>query len=140
MVMDARPLIIGGLLFAAMGVVHGLLTALDVRRPTQFTPRDDAVRIAMRSTTIRFFRARTSVWDAWLGFNLSHSLGLFVFGAATVWLGLNLERVQPSPGLLAMPAVVGLCYVFLAVRFWFYLPALGAAVATACFLATWWRV
>jgi hypothetical protein len=137
--MDARPLVVGGLMFLVMGVVHGLLTAADVRRPTQFTPKDDAVRIAMRSTTIRFFRARTTVWDAWLGFNLSHSLGLLVFGAATAWLGLNLDRVQPSAALLAMPAVVGLAYVFLAVRFWFYLPALGALAATACFVVAWWR-
>jgi len=137
--MNGQPFVVGGLLFAVMGIVHGVLTAADVRRPTLFTPKDDAVRVAMTSTNIRFMRARTSVWNAWLGFNLSHSLGLLVFGVATVWLGLNVERIQASKALLAMPSLVGLAYVFLAVRFWFYLPAIGATVATACLVAGWWR-
>lgn len=136
--MDARPLIAGGVMFVAMGIVHGLLTIADVYRPTQFTPRDDSVRLAMRSTTIRFFRARASVWDAWLGFNLSHSLGLLVFGAATTWLGLNGERIHASNTMLAMPALVAFAYLLVAVRFWFYLPAIGATVATACIIASWW--
>ena len=138
MIIDGRPLVVGGLMFLVMGLVHGLVTIADVRRPTQFTPKDDSVRLAMRSTTIRFFRAHATVWDAWLGFNLSHSLGLFVFGAAAAWLGLNLDVVQASKTLLAIPVLVGLVYVLLAIRFWFYLPAIGAILATACFVATWW--
>lgn len=136
--MSGHLLIIGGLLFAGMGLVHGLASLADVFRPTQFTPADDRVRLAMQSTNVRFLRARASVWNAWLGFNLSHSLGLLVFGAASIGLGLWLERLPGSRPLLAAPAVISLAYLALALRFWFWAPAALFAVATACFAAAWW--
>ncbi|MBM4134512.1 MAG: hypothetical protein FJ245_12195 [Nitrospira sp.] len=136
--MSKLLLICGGLVFVGMGLVHGLVSGADVLRPTQFTPVDDSVRLGMKSTTVRFLKARATVWDAWLGFNLSHSLGMLVFGAAAVWFGLNLERVPVSSAALAAPVVIGLLYLLLAVRFWFWAPAVSSAIATACFVAAWW--
>jgi hypothetical protein len=136
--MSSLLLIIGGLVFFGMGLVHGLVSGADVLRPTQFAPVDDSVRLAMESTTVRFLGARANVWEAWLGFNLSHSLGMLIFGAASVWLGLNLERIQVSSAALAAPVVIGLIYLVLSVRFWFWAPAVSSAIATACFVAAWW--
>lgn len=137
--MAGQLLIIGGSLFVLMGIVHGSVSFDDVFRPAQFTPLDDSVREAMKATGVRFARGRTSMWDAWLGFNLSHSVGLLIFGAATVWFGVNVRDLAPSPAVLAIPAVVGLTYFALAVRFWFFAPAIGFAAATACFVIAWWR-
>jgi len=131
-------LIFGGFIFVIMGVVHGLLSVIDVFRPTQFTPKDDSVRLAMKSTTVKFLSARANVWEAWLGFNISHSLGMLVFGAAVIWLGLNLEHFKVTSAALLIPAVIGLIYLLLSVRFWFYAPAVASAIATACFVAAWW--
>jgi len=131
-------LILGGFIFVIMGVVHGLLSVIDVFRPTQFTPKDDSVRLAMKSTTVKFLSARANVWEAWLGFNISHSLGMLVFGAAVIWLGLNLEHFKVTSAALLIPAVIGLIYLLLSVRFWFYAPAVASAIATACFVAAWW--
>ena len=136
--MASRLLIIGGGIFALMGGVHALLALLDVVRPTRFAPRDDAVRRAMQATSVRFSRGRAGMWDAWLGFNISHGVGLLLVGAGAVWLGLHAERVGVTRSALAVPVAVGLIYVLLALRFWFYVPALGFAVATACFAAAWW--
>jgi len=129
---------LGGFIFVIMGVVHGLLAAVDVFRPTQFTPKDDAVRLAMKSTNVRFLSARANVWEAWLGFNISHGLGMLVFGAAVIWLGLNLEHFEVTSAALLLPVVIGLIYLLLSVRFWFYAPAVSFAIATACFVAAWW--
>jgi hypothetical protein len=137
--MADQLLILGGSLFALMGIVHGSVSFADVFRPAQFTPLDDSVREAMKSTGVRFARGRTSMWDAWLGFNLSHSAGLLIFGATTIWLGRNLTDLAPSQAVLAIPAGVGLIYLALAVRFWFFAPAIGFAAATVCFVAAWWR-
>jgi hypothetical protein len=131
-------LIIGGSIFALMGILHGLVAVIDVFRPRQFTPVDDSVQLAMKSTNVRFLKARASMWDAWLGFNISHSLGLFVFGGAIVWLGLSIAHIEIAKSVLFIPVVIGLIYFFLSVRFWFYAPTLASAVATACFFTAWW--
>jgi hypothetical protein len=136
--MSSLLLIVGGLTFVGMGLVHGLVSVADVFRPTQFAPVDDSVRTAMKSTTVRFLRARASVWDAWLGFNISHSLGMLIFGAASVWLGLNLEHVQASGTALVVCVVVAFSYLVLSVRFWFWAPVVASAFATVCFVAAWW--
>jgi hypothetical protein len=137
--MGSQLLIIGGSIFAFMGGVHGLLSVVDVFRPTQFAPIDDLARLAMKSTGVRFSGGRANMWEAWLGFNISHGLGMLLFGAAGVWLGLNLEHVEVERAVLAIPVGIGLIYFLLSVRFWFYAPAVGSAVATACFVAAWWR-
>jgi hypothetical protein len=136
--MVSLALLIGGLIFVMMGVVHGVLAVIDVFQPTQFTPVDDSVRMAMKSTTVRFLRARANVWDAWLGFNISHGIGMVVFGSAVVWLGLNLQHVASVDIALAGPVIVGFIYLLLSVRFWFYAPAVASSVATAFFVAGWW--
>jgi hypothetical protein len=123
-----------GAVLAVMGLLHFLYTLLDTRAPRYFTPSDDSVRLAMHHSTLRFARGRTSMWDSWLGFNLSHGLGAFVFGAAAIYV----PRIAPQPHaglvLLALTAISA-TYLATAVRFWFYKPVIGAALATALFLA-----
>src|SRR5262245_57650141 len=136
--MVSALLIIGGSIFAFMGGGHAALALVDVIRPTWFAPSDDAVRLAMKSTGVRLTGGRANMWDAWLGFNLSHGLGVFLFGAATGWLGLNIEHVAVARWVLALVVVIGLIYFLLSVRFWFFAPAVGSAIATTCFVAAWW--
>jgi hypothetical protein len=134
----ASPLVlIGGCIFVLMGAGHALLSILDVFHPTQFAPLDDSVRLAMRSSGVRLARARTDMWSAWLGFNISHGLGVAIFGAAAAWLGLHIEQIEVARSVLAVSAAIGLAYFLLSVRFWFYAPAIGSAVATACFVTAW---
>ena len=131
-------LVIGGSIVALMGAGHAVVTVIDVARPTQFTPIDDSVRESMKSTGLRFARGRTNMWDAWLGFNISHGLGVFIFGAVVIVLGSNcLAPIELSKTVLLAPVVIGLIYFCLAVRFWFYLPAIGIAIATSCFMLAW---
>lgn len=136
--MASWAVIIGGFIFVGLGVVHGVLAIADAFRPTQFTPMNDSVRLAMESTGVRFTRGRASMWDAWLGFNISHSLGMLIFGASAVWLGWNLETIGDSQFILLIPAGASLIYFLLSLRFWFYAPAIASGIATACFLAAYW--
>lgn len=66
--------IVDGGLYVLLGSLHGLYTLLDIRQPRRFAPRDQAVRHAMAGTTVRLTRGRATMWNAWLGFNLSHRL------------------------------------------------------------------
>lgn len=131
-------LVIGGAIFALIGGGHALLSIADVFRPRQLSPMDDSVRLAMKSTGVRLTRGGANMWDAWLGFNISHGMGVFLFGAAVCWVGLTWNTVELARSILMLPVIIGLIYFVLSVRFWFYAPAVGSAIASACFVAAWW--
>ena len=128
-------LTIGGTLFLVLGVLHGALTLRDLTRPRAFTPTDDAVRIAMQSTRLRL-NPRANFWEAWLGFNFSHSLGLVLFGGGLVLLAqLHFPVFAASALLQGIAVAVAAVYLVLALRFWFWGPALGAGLSLSCILA-----
>jgi len=78
-------LAIGGSIFLVLATLHGVLALRDVANPRAFTPTDDAVRVAMQGTRLAF-NPRANLWQAWLGFNLSHSLGVALFGGRRLGL------------------------------------------------------
>lgn len=87
--------IAGAIPFVLAGAVHGLATLVDTIRPRFFTPIERSVRPVLDSTGIRFRElfpggsGAPSLWRAWLGFNLSHSLGLSVFGLFCLLLAVH---------------------------------------------------
>jgi hypothetical protein len=112
------------------------LTLRDLHAPSSFTPTDDTLRRAMAEAPLRL-APQTTIWNAWLGFNLSHSLGLLVFAGL---LGTRAFTDSGTAGetvfLRVGPVVVGATYVVLALRFWFWVPAVLSAAGTVCFIAS----
>jgi hypothetical protein len=132
----ARVLLaIGGTLFLVLGALHGLLTLRDLSTPRAFTPTDDSVRIAMQGARLAF-NPRVNLWQAWLGFNLSHSLGVTLFGGALLLLAwLRFPVFAASHLLQGAAVVVAATYLVLSLRFWFWGPALGSGLSLLCILA-----
>ncbi len=122
-----------GAVIGVMGLLHLVYTLLDIRRPRYFAPSDDSVRLAMQASTMRFARGRTSMWSFWLGFNVSHSIGAIVLGAAAIYVPGIAPPEQRVFVFLAL-AVAAIAYLVTALRFWFYKPTIGVAVATALFV------
>jgi hypothetical protein len=130
--MSALLYALGGVIFILLGVLHGAYTLADVRRPRRLAPVDATVTAAMRGTGVRLARGSTiTMWQAWIGFNLSHSLGAIVFGAAAAAWSLW----PATPALAALPALVGLLYGAIGWRCWFWVPNTGIAIATLCLTA-----
>ncbi len=75
------------------------------------------------------------MWDAWLGFNISHGLGAAVFGALAIVVAVYQGGALAQPWVLLAMTGVSAIYLAVASRFWFYVPALGIGLATACFAA-----
>jgi hypothetical protein len=126
----------GAALFGLLGVTHGVLTLRDLQVPRSFTPTDEHVRRAMAEAWLRL-APRTTIWDAWLGFNLSHSLGLVVFGTFGGALAVaDFNMVAQNPLLRFSAVVVGLLYLVLALRFWFRVPSVLSGVGTLCFVVS----
>ena len=132
--MPAILLVGGGSIFGVLGLLHAWFTFRDMARPRRLVPEDPAVADAMAATGLRLARGGTTMWRSWVGFNFSHSLGLLVFAAGTIALGLGLDSVRVPQSLLILPPAIGSAYVLLAVRYWFRIPAAGTALGTLCFM------
>ena len=136
--MTSYWLIAGGAVFAILGVLHAFYTLADISRPRRLVPDNAAVIQSMSTSGLRLAGGRTTMWRTWVGFNFSHSLGLIVFGAGCIAIGLSLVSLTlPKAGLLA-PVAIGSIYFLLAVLYWFRVPALCAAAGTLCFIVAWW--
>lgn len=123
------------------GGLHAVATLLDAVRPTFFTPIENAERSGMEGAGMRFRAlfpgdaARPSLWRFWLGFNLSHGLGVFVFGLFCLLIATHdFSLVQSIGGLRALTIAIPAAYLTISLFFWFYVPALVATASTACFI------
>ena len=135
--MSGWLLAIGGAIFVLFGVLHAWYTYTDIAAPRRLVPTDPAVREAMMRTDLRLARGATSLWNTWVGFNFSHSLGLVLYGGASLALGLRLSQLAPPRTMLLLPPAIGAIYFGLALRYWFRVPAAGAGAGTLCMLAAW---
>lgn len=124
-------LVLAAAVFLLLGTAHGVLTLRDLKLPRTFTPTDESVLEAMRASRLAIHPS-ANLWRAWLGFNLSHSLGLLVFGGVLAFLALvELERFTAQPIVQLGCIAVTASYLALAIRFWFSKPAIAAAIALA---------
>jgi hypothetical protein len=136
--------IVGAAIFMAAGGGHAALALVDLLRPTFFTPIDDPIRSAMQTTTFRFRSfwpgaadgtdVTPTIWRLWLGFNVIHGIGAFVFGLVCVLIAAHDFALVESIGALRpLTIAVSASYFALALRFWFYVPAVATGSALACF-------
>ena len=120
---------------AAIVFALGALHLFHTYRGPLLHPRDEGVKDAMERSTLRITR-ETTVWRAYVGFNVTHSLGLMLFGAIYLWLALVV------PGLLFGSlflqflglAMLAACTV-LARRYFFSVPFRAIVLATALYVA-----
>jgi hypothetical protein len=128
--------ITGASIFLILGMFHGVLTLQDLRNPRTFTPPDEALRQAMENSSIAI-NPQTNLWKAWLGFNLSHSLGLVMFGGTFVAIGLfDFGMFAHSYWLQSCVLFISVAYLIMSLKFWFDKPAIGSGIALACFVVT----
>jgi hypothetical protein len=127
-------LIAGSSIFLLLGAIHGVLTLKDLGNPRYFTPRDVKLRTAMEHSTIAL-HPKINLWQAWLGFNLSHSLGLIMFGGAFLYLSIFHSSLFSQSSLLqACSILVSAAYLIMSLRFWFSNPAIGSGISMGCFI------
>ena len=127
----------GAVPFLVLGIAHALATPLEPGQAKGLAPRDPAYGQSMAQQTIRLTR-RTNLWLAWVGFNLSHSLGAVLFGVVVLLAGGTAEAFRANAALFVpFAVVVSALYLAIGLRCWFRTPIVGIAVATACFVASW---
>jgi hypothetical protein len=126
-----------GLILLGAGIYGFLATAHLIYTffSNKFDARDPRVIEAMKGTSLVLTR-RLTMWNAWIGFNGSHSLGGMLFSAVYLLLGFgHMDLLRSSPSFLILAIVFSLGYLALGLRYWFRTPTLGVAIATTCFIA-----
>ena len=101
----------------------------------QLIPVDGQLETAMKRVAVRI-SSETTMWKVWVGFNVSHSMGLILFGLIYGYLTVyRWDVLQKSYFLAGLGLVVLVSYVVLARVFWFSDPLIGVSVATLLYLA-----
>ena len=127
----------GGTVFALLCGLHALGALADSVAPRWFTPVDDGLREAMKGTGVAFHPGR-AMWDAWLGFNVSHGLGGFFFGLLCVLVAADdLAVAHTFAPLFPLTIFMSTAYLLLSIRFWFYGPAIGSALGLGFFVSSY---
>jgi hypothetical protein len=101
----------------------------------ELTPIDGQLEMAMKHAAPRI-SSETTMWKAWVGFNVSHSMGLMLFGMIYGYLAVcRWDVLQRSYFLAAVGLLVLVSYVVLARVFWFSDPLIGVSAATLLYVA-----
>jgi len=128
--------ILGTVPFILLGAIHILYSVRDAWSPKKLTPYDDSVRVSMQRSTLALTR-QTTMWRAWLGFNISHGIGVLFFGLIYLTLAISDFALITRITLLQYFALtVSVSYLVLSVKFWFHIPTIGSGIGTACFLVS----
>jgi hypothetical protein len=127
----------GAVPFLVLGTAHAMATPRAPQEARGLSPSDPQLAEAMTKSRLRLTR-RTDMWRAWVGFNLSHSLGVLAFGSFVVLTGSRAAVFDAqAPACVPFAVVVAAGYLWLACRYWFRTPIIGCALSLAFFLASW---
>ena len=127
----------GALPFVVLGLLHARATPFATTDRKGLSPSDPALAEAMARGRVLLTK-RVDVWNGWVGFNLSHSLGAVAFGAFVLAVGRSAESFGAQAAVCG-PLAVAVSGAFLAIglRYWFRTPIAGCAIAFACFALSW---
>ena len=119
---------------AAVMLLLGFVHLLYTFRGPKFYPRDPALTAKMIAVS-PVISAETTMWRTWTGFNVSHSLGLILFGAVYGYLAIRHSPfLFQSWFLLVTGFLLLLSLAVVAKVYWFAAPFRGVTVAGILYL------
>lgn len=134
----ARELLVADWLVAAASAILFVLGTLHLRLTfsgRRLWPRDDSVRAAMQDSAVRI-SDEVTMWQAWISFNATHSLGAMLFGAVFGYLALGPTSLLRDSWYLQGVGLLTLStFSVIGLRYWFSVPRRGVWVATVCYAA-----
>jgi hypothetical protein len=127
----------GALPFLLLGTAHAVQTPRQPYDRKGLSPSDPTLAESMVRSKV-LLTSRTDMWRAWVGFNLSHSLGILLFGVLIVLVGRTPASFEYNAAIfLPLAVVVSIAYLTLGVAYWFRTPNIGIGVSAFLFSAAW---
>ncbi len=127
----------GAGLFFVLGAAHASLTLRSSPTGGPMTPCDPDVRAVLTRVGGLGFapELRSTLWRAWMGFNLSHALGVMGLSAVAFVMAAGSTMVFDDLRVTAAVLGVPLIYLALSLRYWFNEPTRAIAVGTGLMYA-----
>jgi hypothetical protein len=132
------PVLLGAAVFVLLGAIHAVLTLRSRPSGGPMTPVAPVVRDAMVQPGGLGLAPDidSNLWRAWVGFNLSHSLGVVAIGLMIGVPALSdLEGVSSNSAWLVLAVASPAVYLVLSIRYWFTDPSVGIAIGGALIYA-----
>jgi len=124
-------IIVGSSVYMVLGVVHAYLTLFT----KAMEPANPEV-LALNKSAHSNFTTQTTLWSGGIGFHLSHSLGMFIFGLFYLALATDNPELISSSIFFGLACVlVPLLYLFLSIKYWFILPSIGLGLSCVFFIS-----
>ena len=115
-----------------LGIVHFVLTIWGQKH----LPRDSSLVESMANVA-PVITTQTTIWKMWMGFNVSHSMGLLFFGLTYNFLAIaHSELLFQSLILQAIGFGMLAGYVVLARLYWFIAPFAAYSLALILYLGS----
>jgi len=119
---------------AGIVLLFGSIHLLYTLHGNKLHPRDPAVMAVMQQTHPVITR-QTTMWRANHGFNITHSMGLMLFGLVYGYLALvQTALLWQSDFLLAVGLIALVAYIVLARLYFFSIPFRGVTLATLLYV------
>ena len=81
---------------------------------------------------------KLTMWNAWIGFNASHSMGGIFIGAINLYLALRYFSILQSDHLFFIFNILTISfYVWLATKYWYKTPLRGLTITLVCYVASY---
>lgn len=127
--------IAGCIPFIALGILHTVYTIADTYNPKKLIPYKSEVVGLMKESTLVITK-ETNMWRAWVGFNISHGVGMLFFSVTYLYLSIfYMSFLQGSLFFMSAAPIISLTYLVLSKKYWFSIPATGSAIGLLCFVA-----
>jgi hypothetical protein len=121
----------GSSIFLILGILHLYYTFFT----NKFNARNKSVTDEMKNSS-PVLTKNTTMWNAWIGFNASHSAGAVFFGIINILLAAqHFSLLQDSVTIISLTITTVMFYCWLSIKFWFRIPFTGIAVAAGCFIS-----
>jgi hypothetical protein len=121
----------GSAIFLILGAIHLVYTFFT----DKFSSKNTQVVEQMKNS-FPVLTKQTTIWKAWTGFNASHSAGAIFMGLINIYLAAGqFMLLQHSWFLLAINISFALFWLWLARRYWFFIPFAGILISNLCFSA-----
>lgn len=121
----------GSIIITVMGSLHLYYTFFT----DKFSSRNEKTVEAMK-TSSPILTKDMSIWNAWIGFNATHSAGAIFMGATNFYLAQRyFTLLQSDPFFCWFTLLTMGFFVWLAQKYWFKTVLIGVSVAWACFMS-----
>jgi hypothetical protein len=101
----------------------------------KFDAGDEAITTGMKNTS-PVLTKKITMWNAWIGFNASYSLGAMLVAAFYAPFAVtNIQLIRKNIWSSILPVIIGILYLSLKKKYWLKIPFIGILISTICFVA-----